>query len=203
MADVFRCRGEWSFRSTRRSGEASSCGYSGRKIVGDCHWIAYRIQPLRLQSSDGGRGGGGLKGYWWRSAGARRGNTTNASWIAINCQLRSWTSHRESLATVGTMSSKHERPNMAGRCRICLIDHGCMTSLQNECVEAKLKDLTKCTCIDVSLFSFVFLRFPASTRTFRLNACTIFIYHTDQVRWESTQSCVSCVLLQAGNVARV
>ncbi|KMQ90881.1 zinc finger protein 26 [Lasius niger] len=38
---------------------------------------------------------------------------------------------------------------MAERCRICLIDHGCMTDIHDESVEAKLKDLTKCTCIDV------------------------------------------------------
>ncbi|KAL6256894.1 hypothetical protein P5V15_011829 [Pogonomyrmex californicus] len=49
------------------------------------------------------------------------------------------------------MSSRYGPPNMAERCRICLIDHGCMTSLNNERVEAKLKDLTKCTCIDIKL----------------------------------------------------
>ncbi|XP_012536364.1 uncharacterized protein LOC105836695 [Monomorium pharaonis] len=48
------------------------------------------------------------------------------------------------------MSGKHEPSlNMTERCRICLVDHGCMTSLQNERLENKLKDLTKCTCIDV------------------------------------------------------
>lgn len=38
---------------------------------------------------------------------------------------------------------------MAERCRLCLIDHGCMTSLQDERLETQLKDLTKCTCIDI------------------------------------------------------
>ncbi|XP_011269872.1 uncharacterized protein LOC105259563 isoform X2 [Camponotus floridanus] len=42
-----------------------------------------------------------------------------------------------------------EKSNMAERCRICLSDHGCMTDMHDEIVEAKLKDLTKCTCIDV------------------------------------------------------
>ncbi|XP_029663442.1 uncharacterized protein LOC115235661 isoform X1 [Formica exsecta] len=40
-------------------------------------------------------------------------------------------------------------PNMAERCRICLVDHGCMTDINEENVESKLKDLAKCTCIDV------------------------------------------------------
>ncbi|XP_011335896.1 zinc finger Y-chromosomal protein 2 isoform X2 [Ooceraea biroi] len=39
--------------------------------------------------------------------------------------------------------------NMAERCRICLVNHGCMTSMHDEHVESKLKDLTKCTCIDI------------------------------------------------------
>lgn len=47
------------------------------------------------------------------------------------------------------MSGKPESSSMTERCRICLINHGCMTSLQSDRVEAKLKDLTKCTCIDI------------------------------------------------------
>jgi len=38
---------------------------------------------------------------------------------------------------------------MAERCRICLVDQGCMTNLQDERLEAKLKDLIRCTHIDV------------------------------------------------------
>jgi len=41
--------------------------------------------------------------------------------------------------------------NMAERCRICLLDYGCMTSINEEHIESKLKDLTKCTCIDVNI----------------------------------------------------
>ncbi|TGZ56176.1 Uncharacterized protein DBV15_01687 [Temnothorax longispinosus] len=43
-------------------------------------------------------------------------------------------------------SNMAERPS---RCRICLADHGCMTSLMSDRVEGKLKDLIKCTCIDI------------------------------------------------------
>ncbi|XP_071564085.1 uncharacterized protein [Temnothorax nylanderi] len=43
-------------------------------------------------------------------------------------------------------SNMAERPS---RCRICLADHGCMTSLLSDRVEGKLKDLIKCTCIDI------------------------------------------------------
>ncbi|KYN06970.1 PREDICTED: zinc finger protein 483-like [Cyphomyrmex costatus] len=47
------------------------------------------------------------------------------------------------------MTGKHEPLSMTERCRICLVDQGCMTKLQDECLEAKLKDLIKCTCIDI------------------------------------------------------
>ncbi|KAG5310090.1 ZN555 protein, partial [Acromyrmex insinuator] len=47
------------------------------------------------------------------------------------------------------MSTKQEVPNMAERCRICLVDQGCMTNLQDERLEAKLKDLIRCTRIDI------------------------------------------------------
>ncbi|KAL6435921.1 hypothetical protein ACFW04_005641 [Cataglyphis niger] len=41
------------------------------------------------------------------------------------------------------------KSNMAERCRICLADRGCMTDIHDDSVESKLKDLAKCTCIDV------------------------------------------------------
>ncbi|KAL0106890.1 hypothetical protein PUN28_015429 [Cardiocondyla obscurior] len=47
------------------------------------------------------------------------------------------------------MSADRESSNLTERCRICLVDHGCMTSLQSNRVEIKLKDLIKCTCIDI------------------------------------------------------
>ncbi|XP_032685415.1 uncharacterized protein LOC116850821 isoform X2 [Odontomachus brunneus] len=50
------------------------------------------------------------------------------------------------------MSAKQNltnRTNMTERCRICLADNGCMISLRNERVESKLKDLVKCTFVDI------------------------------------------------------
>ncbi|XP_067215427.1 zinc finger protein 836-like isoform X2 [Linepithema humile] len=38
---------------------------------------------------------------------------------------------------------------MAKRCRLCLADSGFMVKLRDEFVEPKLKDLTRCTCIDI------------------------------------------------------
>ncbi|XP_012224806.1 uncharacterized protein [Linepithema humile] len=47
------------------------------------------------------------------------------------------------------MASERELLNVAERCRLCLLDNGFMISLHDELVETKLKDLTKCTCIDI------------------------------------------------------
>ncbi|XP_014486554.1 PREDICTED: uncharacterized protein LOC106750607 [Dinoponera quadriceps] len=50
------------------------------------------------------------------------------------------------------MSAKQNptnRTSMTERCRICLADNGCMISLRNERVESKLKDLVKCTFVDI------------------------------------------------------
>lgn len=49
------------------------------------------------------------------------------------------------------MASERKLVNVTECCRLCLVDNGFMISLHDELVESKLKDLTKCTCIDVSL----------------------------------------------------
>ncbi|KOC67556.1 Zinc finger protein 26 [Habropoda laboriosa] len=47
------------------------------------------------------------------------------------------------------MSRKRKLPNVKERCRICLIDNGCMTNLFDERVQSKVNDLSKCTSINV------------------------------------------------------
>lgn len=67
------------------------------------------------------------------------------------------------------MSRGHKLPDMADRCRICLVDQGCMTSLRDEDLKSKLKDLTKCTYIDVSTagtLSFGYIKGVAISRFF-------------------------------------
>ncbi|EFN78234.1 Zinc finger protein 26 [Harpegnathos saltator] len=50
---------------------------------------------------------------------------------------------------MSTKQNTTNRSNMTERCRICLADNGCMISLRNERVESKLKDLVKCTFVDI------------------------------------------------------
>ncbi|XP_076645977.1 uncharacterized protein LOC143355225 isoform X2 [Halictus rubicundus] len=47
------------------------------------------------------------------------------------------------------MSRKRKLSNEKERCRICLVDHGCMTDLLDEGLRPKLDDLVKCTSIDI------------------------------------------------------
>lgn len=60
------------------------------------------------------------------------------------------------------MASEREVLSVTERCRLCLLDNGFMISLHDELVESKLKDLTKCTCIDVSLNNTVLAVFAVS-----------------------------------------
>ncbi|KAG7197903.1 hypothetical protein KM043_016145 [Ampulex compressa] len=47
------------------------------------------------------------------------------------------------------MPRKRKLSNVVERCRICLADHGCMSNLQDEPLQSKIKDLTDCTSIDI------------------------------------------------------
>ncbi|XP_031828744.2 uncharacterized protein LOC116425320 isoform X1 [Nomia melanderi] len=47
------------------------------------------------------------------------------------------------------MTRKRKLSNVKERCRICLVDHGCMSDLFDEVLRPKLNDLTKCTSIDI------------------------------------------------------
>lgn len=54
------------------------------------------------------------------------------------------------------MSRKRKLSNIKERCRICLVDNGCMSDLFDEVLQSKLNDLTKCTSINVCLHYFLF-----------------------------------------------
>lgn len=47
------------------------------------------------------------------------------------------------------MSRKRKLSTIKERCRICLIDHGCMKNLFDEVLQSKLNDLSKCTSINI------------------------------------------------------
>ncbi|XP_076630839.1 uncharacterized protein LOC143346549 isoform X2 [Colletes latitarsis] len=47
------------------------------------------------------------------------------------------------------MPRKRKLSNIRERCRICLVDNGCMRNLFNEVLESKLNNLTKCTSINI------------------------------------------------------
>ncbi|XP_012279795.1 uncharacterized protein LOC105699417 isoform X2 [Orussus abietinus] len=47
------------------------------------------------------------------------------------------------------MSKKRKIPNINEKCRVCLTDEGCMSNLFTELLDLKIKDLTKCTSIDI------------------------------------------------------
>lgn len=48
------------------------------------------------------------------------------------------------------MPRKRKLPNLHSRCRICLAENGCMSNLFNDKLQLQIKDLSKCTSIDVS-----------------------------------------------------
>ena len=50
------------------------------------------------------------------------------------------------------MSRKRKLSHIKERCRICLVEHGCMTNLFDEVLQSKLHDLTKCTSVNVCLY---------------------------------------------------
>lgn len=52
------------------------------------------------------------------------------------------------------MSRKRKLSNIKERCRICLVDHACMTNLFDEVIQSRLTDLSKCTSINVCLYHF-------------------------------------------------
>lgn len=47
------------------------------------------------------------------------------------------------------MSRKRKLSHIKERCRICLVEHGCMTNLFDEVLQSKLHDLTKCTSVNI------------------------------------------------------
>ena len=47
------------------------------------------------------------------------------------------------------MSRKRKLLSISERCRICLVEHGCMSNLFDESVQSKLDDLSKCTSINI------------------------------------------------------
>ncbi|OAD52323.1 Zinc finger protein 26 [Eufriesea mexicana] len=47
------------------------------------------------------------------------------------------------------MSRKRKLSNIKERCRICLVDHTCMTNLFDEVLQPKVNDLSKCTSINI------------------------------------------------------
>ncbi|XP_043528084.1 uncharacterized protein LOC122538235 isoform X2 [Frieseomelitta varia] len=47
------------------------------------------------------------------------------------------------------MPRKRKLPHIKERCRICLVEHGCMTNLFDEVLQSKLHDLTKCTSVNI------------------------------------------------------
>ncbi|CAK9806909.1 Zinc finger protein 26 [Anthophora quadrimaculata] len=47
------------------------------------------------------------------------------------------------------MSRKRKLSNVKERCRICLVDNGCMTDVFEERVQSKVNDLSKCTSIHI------------------------------------------------------
>ncbi|XP_076249438.1 uncharacterized protein LOC143188848 [Calliopsis andreniformis] len=47
------------------------------------------------------------------------------------------------------MSRKRKLSNIKERCRICLVDDGCMSDLFSEHLQSKLNDLAKCTSINI------------------------------------------------------
>lgn len=55
--------------------------------------------------------------------------------------------------TSGKMSRKRKLSNIKERCRICLVDHACMTNLFDEVIQSRLTDLSKCTSINVCLYT--------------------------------------------------
>lgn len=65
---------------------------------------------------------------------------------------------------------------MAKRCRICLINNGFMIKLRDKLVESKLKDLTKCTCIDVSFANMILHVLSVLCLSFYIHAYFVFIY---------------------------
>ncbi|KAF7409527.1 hypothetical protein HZH68_003908 [Vespula germanica] len=47
------------------------------------------------------------------------------------------------------MPRKRKLPNLHSRCRICLAENGCMSNLFNDKLQLQIKDLSKCTSIDI------------------------------------------------------
>ncbi|XP_012153870.1 uncharacterized protein LOC100877465 isoform X2 [Megachile rotundata] len=47
------------------------------------------------------------------------------------------------------MPRKRKLSNVKERCRICLVEHGCMSNLFDEFVQSKVNDLSKCTSINI------------------------------------------------------
>lgn len=80
------------------------------------------------------------------------------------------------------MSAKQNltnRTNMTERCRICLADNGCMISLRNERVESKLKDLVKCTFVDVC--SIIAYRVSFTAAVYLSHFCLTQIKHEENL----------------------